>query len=46
MFQGLFFYLFFGDFIMIGLGTLVNVLAILMGGIFVLFFGKRLEPSM
>ncbi|CAI3292625.1 hypothetical protein CIRMBP1284_01994 [Enterococcus cecorum] len=31
---------------MIGLGTIVNVFAIIFGGIFGLFFGKRLKASM
>lgn len=31
---------------MIGLGTIVNVFAIIFGGIFGLFFGKRLKSSM
>ena len=30
----------------IGLGTIVNVFAIIFGGIFGLFFGKRLKSSM
>ena len=31
---------------MIGLGTIVNVFAIIFGGIFGLVFGKRLKASM
>ena len=46
MIQGLFFYSFFRGQMMIGLGTIVNVFAIIFGGIFGLFFGKRLKASM
>lgn len=46
MIQGLFFYSFFRGQMMIGLGTIVNVLAIIIGGILGIFFGKQLKASM
>lgn len=43
MIQGLFFYSFFRGQMMIGLGTIVNVFAIIIGGILGIFFWQTIK---